>query len=82
MQTKNRREAFAFAPAQGPKTLWETRFGQKTQAMTKAAICNSGEAAVATSTAAARTKAVMTIEEGRVVVIGVLQGSEGSMSLL
>ena len=27
MQRKNRRETFAFAPAQGRETLWEMRFG-------------------------------------------------------
>ena len=50
--------------------------------MTVAAICSNGEAAVATRTAAANTKAVMMKVEGRVVVIVGLQGLSSSMSLL
>lgn len=42
--------------------------------MTKAAICRIGDAATATTKAAAKTKAVMVSGEGRVAVMSGLQG--------
>jgi hypothetical protein len=48
--------------------------GGAPQATTKAAICTSGAAAIANTTAAIAMKAVIRTGEGRVVVIGLLQG--------
>ena len=51
-----------------------TAAGGAPQATTEAAMCTSGAAAIANTTAASAIKAVIRTCEGRVVVIGLLQG--------
>jgi len=75
VQTKNRREGRTFAPATEPDTALGDAFPGRDYATTAAAIWIRGDAAAAKRAKAARTNVAVKTTEGRVVVIGGLQGS-------